>query len=510
MAGQEIKRKHFMLFIAGGMSLILFLLLFKRATEYTSGNAFCISCHVHSHAETSWKLSVHHNTTSGVSANCVECHLPARSNGSSFIAKKVYHGIHDLYAYATKAPAEIDWASKRSVEAAKRFVYEDACLECHTNLFPADLSEQGCLQHIQYIRNQENNGCVQCHLEVGHYRENDGLIAGIEVSGDSVAIFNEPATVETFENFVEKIPGTAVSFNMIAIPGGEFKMGSQIDEPYRSWDEGPVRDVIVDDFWMAEIEVSWNEYLAFFTATSSQGRKETAIIDEEVDGIAGATPPWGVPDQGWGKGERPAITMSHYAAETYCRWLSKLTGKKYRLPTEAEWEYAARGGTQTAYFFEGSPTDFEKGGFLYRVFHKNSDTINDYVISNLNSQDKTQEPDAVMPNPFGLKNMLGNVAEFCLDFYDPIIYGKYPDGIVQNPSGPISGTEHVVRGGSYKNSPKDLRVARRDYTRTKDWLVTDPQIPKSKWWYSDVKSVGFRVVCEYDEELLKKNRNNSI
>jgi formylglycine-generating enzyme required for sulfatase activity len=94
--------------------------------------------------------------------------------------------------------------------------------------------------------------------------------------------------------------------------------------------------------------------------------------------------------------------------------------------------------------------------------------------------------------------MLGNVAEFCLDYYDPQVYAKYPQGVISNPRGPRNGAEHVVRGGSYNNSAKDLRVARRDFTRTTEWLVTDPQIPKSIWWYSDCKNVGFRVVCEYD------------
>ncbi|NLO00961.1 MAG: SUMF1/EgtB/PvdO family nonheme iron enzyme, partial [Bacteroidales bacterium] len=102
--------------------------------------------------------------------------------------------------------------------------------------------------------------------------------------------------------------------------------------------------------------------------------------------------------------------------------------------------------------------------------------------------------------PFGLKNMLGNVAEFCLDYYDPQVYSKYPQGVVKNPRGPREGLEHVVRGGSFKNSAKDLRVAKRDFTMTRDWLVTDPQIPKSIWWYSDCNHVGFRVVCEYDPD----------
>jgi hypothetical protein len=80
--------------------------------------------------------------------------------------------------------------------------------------------------------------------------------------------------------------------------------------------------------------------------------------------------------------------------------------------------------------------------------------------------------------------------------------------VVKNPRGPRNGAEHVVRGGSYKNTAKDVRVARRDFTKTKEWLVTDPQIPKSIWWYSDVKSVGFRVVCEYDEDDFKTEEKN--
>jgi hypothetical protein len=79
--------------------------------------------------------------------------------------------------------------------------------------------------------------------------------------------------------------------------------------------------------------------------------------------------------------------------------------------------------------------------------------------------------------------------------------------VILNPRGPRSGNEHVVRGGSFRNSPKDLRVARRDFTRTVEWLVTDPQIPKSIWWYSDVKSVGFRVICEYHPEDFQNQKN---
>ena len=79
---------------------------------------------------------------------------------------------------------------------------------------------------------------------------------------------------------------------------------------------------------------------------------------------------------------------SYYAAETYCRWISQVTGRKYRLPTEAEWEYAARGGTTTPYFFEGSPKDYEADGFLKKLFGSNTEVFDKYVISQNNSPNK--------------------------------------------------------------------------------------------------------------------------
>jgi formylglycine-generating enzyme required for sulfatase activity len=408
----------------------------------------------------------------------------------------------------TEDPENIDWAGKRNREAAKRFVYEDGCKKCHVNMFPTTLNTLGAEAHLKYVRNPENTSCLQCHNEMGHYRGEQGLSMGEEIAGNK-EIYSKPTKVESFKTFDEKIPGTPVSFKMVAIPGGQFNMGTPQNEPYRRTDEGPVREVEVDSFWIGEVEVTWNEYLAFFSATGSQGRKEAVEVDEETDGISGATPPWGAPDQGWGKGTRPAITMSFHGAETYCRWLTSVTGKKYRLPTEAEWEYAARANTNTPYFFEGSPKDYESDGIWNKLFGADTTIINSYVIYDENSPNKTQEPDKVKPNAFGLKNMLGNVAEFCLDFYDPAVYSKYPQGIVKNPRGPRNGEEHVVRGGAYNNSAKDLRVGRRDYTRTTDWLVTDPQIPKSIWWYSDSKNVGFRVVCEYDANEINAEKNKN-
>jgi formylglycine-generating enzyme required for sulfatase activity len=94
--------------------------------------------------------------------------------------------------------------------------------------------------------------------------------------------------------------------------------------------------------------------------------------------------------------------------------------------------------------------------------------------------------------------MAGNVAEFCSDWYQPDAYSKYPAGIISDPKGPVEGKEHVIRGGSFRSTAGVVRSAARDYTSTESWLKTDPQMPKSIWWYSDCFNVGFRVVCEFD------------
>jgi formylglycine-generating enzyme required for sulfatase activity len=318
---------------------------------------------------------------------------------------------------------------------------------------------------------------------------------------ENTEVFKEATPVEKFESFTEKIPGSGVSFKMVAVPGGSFEMGSINSEPFRDDDEGPVRKVTLSPFWIGEIEVSWDEYLAFFKATSSQGRTEGQVVtNRKTDAISGATPPWGAPDQGWGKAKRPAITMSWHAANVYCKWLSKVTGKRYRLPTEAEWEYAARGGKNTPYFFEGDPKKFTSEGLLKKIFKPDTSNIGSMVVYKVNSNSRTKEPSEIKANPFGLKNMLGNVYEFCSDYYSPDYYKT--DSLMVDPKGPSKGQERVIRGGSFKSDARDVRSASRDYTKNKAWLVTDPQMPKSIWWYSDCIDVGFRVVCEPDSSVL--------
>jgi len=485
--------------IVGFILGIIFLRMGKAVVKYTSSDKYCMSCHIHPLADQSWKLSTHYNNSSGNIVHCVDCHLPPEGHG--YLFAKAKHGFKDAYGYFIKDSAKINWEEKKLLEKAKGFVYEQSCLKCHQNLFPVTLSVNGGNAHLFYTTSKDPLNCINCHLNVGHYDKNaihaHDTSFGVSITVDK-SIFTESAKVEQFENFREMIPGTNVSFEMVAIPEGTFNMGSPDDEPLREADEGPVRKVKMSKFWMAKTEVTWDEYLAFFRATGSQGRTEGQVVSSRnVDAISGATPPWGAPDQGWGKGDRPAITISWHAANVYCLWLSKVTGKKYRLPTEAEWEYACRAGSETPYFFKGNPKKFSSRGFLKKIISPDTSNIASMVVYKINSSSKTKESGSVKENPFGLKNMSGNVAEFCSDFYSADIYQMDSTELV-NPTGPTTGPEHVIRGGSFKSDAKDVRSAARDFTKTKAWLVTDPQMPKSVWWYSDCIDVGFRVVCETD------------
>lgn len=498
----SVRKRNLFLIFAGFIVAVIVLRSGKAFIAYTSSDRYCISCHIHPVADQAWKLSTHYNNSSGTITHCTDCHLPPEGNG--YLFAKAKHGFKDIYGYFFKDSARINWQEKKLLENARGFVYENSCLRCHQNLFPVTLSVNGGNAHLFYTTSREPLSCINCHISVGHYDRNaihaHDTAFGVTVTAER-EIFTRPAQVVKFENFNEKIPGSDVSFDMIALPGGTFKMGSPESEHLRKSDEGPVRKVTLSRFWIAKTEVTWDEYLAFFRATGSQGRTEGQVVSKKnVDAISGATPPWGAPDQGWGKGSRPAITMSWHAANVYCQWLSKVTGKKYRLPTEAEWEYACRGGTETPYFFPGDPGKFTSGGLFRKLFGPDTAIISSRVVYKVNSSAKTKEPSAVRANPFGLKNMSGNVAEFCLDYYSPDTY-KADTVPAVNPGGPVSGREHVIRGGSFKSDAKDVRSASRDFTKTGAWLMTDPQMPKSIWWYSDCIDVGFRVVCEADSSL---------
>lgn len=509
--------KKFLIWFLPGLILGALLILGGgKALNMTSTNEYCISCHIHPGADALWKKSVHYETQSGYRVACVECHLPPKGHG--YLWAKGTTGLRDLWSKWTKDSSSFNWEDRRRLEVARRYVYESSCIKCHENLFPAKLTKEGEDAHLYYTQTEKTAdlNCINCHLNAGHFIE--GYTHGSNktfgnISAAPKEIFTEAAKVTEFKSFTEKIPKSAITFNMVAIPGGTFKMGSPADEHFRKEDEGPVKEVAITPFFMAEIEVTWDEYLAFYVQTSAEGRSTDteglrSRAASDADAISGATPPYGQPDQGWGMGQRPAISFSYHAAETYCRWLSKVTGKTYRLPTEAEWEYACRAGTTSPYFFPGDPKKFEKSGLMAKLSKNDTAVINTYIIYKGNSPTKTQTSGRVKPNPFGLKNMAGNVAEFCGDWYAADAYSRYPEGVIKDPKGPEEGTEHVIRGGTFMSEAGEVRSAARDYTRTESWLKTDPQMPKSIWWFSDCFNVGFRVVCEYNEKTGKSSIEN--
>jgi len=484
------------------------LLSGKAGIEATSSDRFCDqACHVHPDATQTWIRSRHYSTKSGVVVHCIECHLPA--GGAAYYTEKARLGGQDIYGKLFKDVTKINWQSMQTLDQARTYTYDSACLRCHANLFSVGLSKKGVDAHLHYQRSQDKMRCINCHLHSGHYRGQESEEAVDETAAQEPDLDKAfPVNPQGFANYTEVIPGSAVKVRMVAVPGGAFQMGSPDSEPYRRADEGPVHEVKISPFWMERAEMTWREYEVYLLQRGITGRTRDAIVNGKLDAMSGPSPPYGSPDQGWGRGSRPAITMTYYAATKFCEWLSQITGKKYRLPTEAEWEYAARAGTSSAYFFPGDPSSFTSRRWLNQWFGVKSEPLADFAWYQHDSEDKTHPAGVTKPNPLGMVDMLGNVREFCLDWYAADAYSHLQSGVV-DPRGPESGKEHVVRGGSYRSDAADLRCAARDHTRQDDWLLTDPQSPKSIWWYSDVTDVGFRVVREYDEGERKSGNQQA-
>jgi sulfatase modifying factor 1 len=500
-------------FAWGVIAGIVLLLLVRGGNVITSTDEFCESCHVHPQATASWTQSTHVATRSGTVVHCVECHLPPTA--LAYAIQKTRLGVRDSWSKVFKDPASFDWEERSRLEHARHYTFKESCLDCHPNLFPIQLTDEGEEAHLHYERRAEEVRCLNCHLHVGHFDPNadEEIDFGIETT-EVAEVYDSPAMVEGFSDYGEQIPGTSVGFEMVAIPGGTFRMGSPESEAYREASEGPMREVTLSPFWMGRVEVSWSEFEAWYAATKAEGRTDTrrseaASEHQGVDAITGATPPYVPPDQGWGKGDRPAITMTHHAAVQYTRWLSEVTGRRYRLPTEAEWEYSARAGTSTPYFFEGDPRALTQRRLFNRVFERDTEALDRHVVYRGNSGGSTQMSSMVDANPWGLVNMLGNVREFCMDWYAEDAYrGRGGEDPVVDPMGPETGSEHVVRGGSFRSDPADLRSATRDHTRAGACLLTDPQSPKSLWWYSDCNDVGFRVVREVEETEITSTESD--
>ncbi len=292
---------------------------------------------------------------------------------------------------------------------------------------------------------------------------------------------SKAASEKDMQPYTNAIPGTEVTYAMVPIPGGEFVMGSPDSEPSRKPDEGPQHKVKIDPFWMEKCEVTWNEYELFMYPDEEKRTRGTIATDAAGDKLADAvthpSKPYVEMSFGMGKDGYPAISMTQHAANKYCQWLSAKTGHFYRLPTEAEWEYACRAGTTTPYFFG---TDASKLG-EYAWFEQNSDF-------------KYQKVGKKKPNPWGLYDIYGNVVEWVLDQYDPDFYKKAGNPETLNPWDKATKPyPHAVRGGSWDDEAASCRsAARRGSERA--WKMQDPQLPKSVWYFSDAQWVGFRMV----------------
>jgi formylglycine-generating enzyme required for sulfatase activity len=262
------------------------------------------------------------------------------------------------------------------------------------------------------------------------------------------------------------IPNTTVSYGMAPIPSGEFVMGSSAAGAKP--DEQPPHKVKLDAFWMQTHEVTWDSYLMFMFTDQARERDHP---DALVDASSRPTAPHLEMSFGRGNNGFPAISMTQHAASKYAQWLSAKTGEFYRLPTEAEWEYACRAGDASvsplddyAWYRKNSP----QGGFTSGTYH---------LIG-------TRKP-----NAWGLFDMLGNVMEWTLDQYAP-----YSAADQQNPTVESkTAYPHAVRGGSWNDEPAAVTCTARVKSDA-SWKRQDPQLPKSIWYMTDAQWLGFRLV----------------
>lgn len=278
-------------------------------------------------------------------------------------------------------------------------------------------------------------------------------------------------STRTPQSYTQPIPGSELSIDFVAIPAGSFMMGSPEAEKDRQADEGPQHEVSISSFWMSTLEVTWDQFELFlYRETDAEIITAGREIDLAVDGVAGATMPY----VNFNKPGYPLINVTQYAAATFCKWLSAKTGIFYRLPTEAEWEYACRAGTEQPYSFD------------------DLSALNEHAWHEGNSNDQLHKGGQKQPNAWGLYDMHGNAAEWVIDGYDVNFYAESAENL-----DPVSFPEQlyprVVRGGSFKDGPNQLRAAARGHS-DKSWKRRDPQIPKSLWWHTDAQHVGFRIV----------------
>lgn len=322
----------------------------------------------------------------------------------------------------------------------------------------------------------------------------------IAADGEAKTAAEMKAYKESLGKFNEFLP----------IAGGKFTMGSPEGETGRNADEGPQFEVEVEPFWMGKFEVTWDDYQLFRDEYPVRKNINTVIPKEKMaDSVSIPTPLWEQDSQpilkGMGQyGGYPAADISQFAAKQYTKWLSKRTGRFYRLPTEAEWEYAARAGTKTAYSFGADAAKLGEHAINF-----DNSAYEDQTKGHPQTGSGYRVVGSLKANPWGLHDMHGNVAEWVIDGYSKDWFAKFAGKSVKASeviNWPTAIFPTVARGGHWDAPPEQCRSASR-LASDKQWQHRDPQLPKSVWWYTDAFHVGFRIVRPLkepsEEEKLK-------
>jgi len=280
------------------------------------------------------------------------------------------------------------------------------------------------------------------------------LIINLIISGN----YQDPS-----KNYSQNIPDSNFNIEMVSIPKGDIIIQNN--------------EISLSTFWISKFEITWGIY-NLFTDQDYQFKDLEFIFEGdtiEVDGVSRPTTPYIDMSFGMGKDGYPAVNMTHFAASRFCEWLSIKTGYYYRLPTEAEWEYACRSGSVYNY-----------------SFGDNLDSLDDHAWYKNNSNEKYQKVGQKTPNKWGLYDMHGNVSEWVVDSYEPEIFKKRKkkkDPFVFN----LDKYPKVYRGGSWLDESEYLKSSYRNFSDN-SLQRRDPQIPKSKWWNTDAPHIGFRIV----------------
>jgi formylglycine-generating enzyme required for sulfatase activity len=414
--------------------------------------------------------------------NCVSCHTPEKSKGDWILTSK-----KDAFATGENAPNIVPF------NAAKSALYTLTALDADDDdlMPPAKSGGPLAKEQITMLKLWIEQGApwpedlVLSAKEKKSATDNPDNLELVKKIHAFILQTSKEKEEAQMKSYDARVPKTNAPYSMIAIKGGEFMMGSPDSEADRADDEGPQVQVKIKPFWIGKYEVTWDEYEPFQLTAEGRNkdgsRKVFAPSDKPEDLISQPTPPYQPMDFGMGRSGFPAICMTHHAANKYCQWLSAQTGHFYRLPTEAEWEYAARAGTKTAYFWGDDPAQAKDYAYYF-------DNAPNFQYGKIGQK---------KPNPWGLYDIAGNVCEWTLDQYAGDTYKNWAasaaDGYVKSKT-PYP---HVARGGHYDDDPNMLRSAARRASEP-GWKQQDPQLPKSIWYLTDATWLGFRIVRQLE------------